>query len=84
MKVRIYSRNGEGEPEELGAIVLKDGKLIQEPDSIALTNLLSEPLIIYEKSKRILIDPDEEPKKFLEHLTKCVRGSYVWAGKVEK
>ena len=77
MKVRIYSRDGEGAPEELGAIVLKDGKLIQEPESLALTNLLSERLIIYENSKRILIDPDDEPEKFLQHLTTCVRGSYI-------
>ena len=64
--------------------MLKDGKLVQEPHSIALTNLLSEPLIIYEKTKRILIDPDEEPKKFLYHLMKAMRRSYVWAGEVEE
>ena len=64
--------------------VLKDGKLIQEPESLALTNLLSEPSIVYDKRKRILIDPDEEPKKFLQHLTRCVRGSYVWAREVEE
>jgi hypothetical protein len=52
--------------------VLKDGKLVQEPESIALTNLLSEPLIACGKSTRILIDAQEEPKKFLKHMTKCV------------
>jgi hypothetical protein len=83
MKVRIYAQRESG-PEELGAIVLKHGKLVQEPTSIALTNLLSEPLVIYEKATRILIDPEEEPKKFLEHLTKAVRGSYVWAGEMEE
>lgn len=83
MKVRIYSRDKEGEPEELGEIVLKDGKLIQEPHILALTNLLSEPLIIYEHNKRILIDADEEPKKFLENLPKAMRGCYVWAGELE-
>ena len=64
--------------------MLKDGKLVQEPERIALTNLLSEPLIACDKSTRILIDAQEESKKFLKHMTKCVRGSYFWAGEVEE
>jgi hypothetical protein len=58
--------------DELGAIVLKDGKLVQEPESIALNNLLSEPLIACDKSTRILNDAQVEPKKFLKHMAKCV------------
>lgn len=84
MKVRIYSRDKQGDPEELGAIVLKGGKLVQEPESLALRNILREPLIVYDKNTRVLIDAEEEPKKFLAHLTQCVRGSYVWAGEVEE
>lgn len=30
--------------------LLKDRRLVQEPERIAPTNLLSEPLIVYEKS----------------------------------
>ena len=31
MKVRIYERNDDGEPHEIGAIVLKDSLLIPDP-----------------------------------------------------
>ena len=83
MKVRIYSRDNDGNPEELGAIVLKGGVLVQEPICNALTNLLSEPLVFYDKETRILIDPMDEPKQFLDALPLALRGSYVWAGEVE-
>jgi hypothetical protein len=83
MKVRIYAQRDTG-PEELGAIVLKDGQLVSEPKIPALNNLLSEPLIVYGKTTRILIDPEEQPKMFLEALPMCMRGSYFWAGKVEE
>lgn len=84
MKVRIYGCDGQGEREKLGVVMLKGRKLFQEPESVVLTNLLSEPLIAYEKNKRVRIDVQERPEKFLEHLTKAVRGSYVWAGEVEE
>ena len=64
--------------------MLKGGKLVQEPESIALANLLSEPLIACDKRTRILIDAQEEPKKFLKHMTKYVRGSYFRAEEVEE
>jgi hypothetical protein len=82
--VRIYSRDQQGEPEELGALVLKDGKLVQEPECLALTNLLREPLIVYDKGTRIEIDAQEEPERYLRALTRAVRGSYVWAGDIEE
>jgi len=83
MKVRIYAQRDTG-TKELGAIVLKDGQLVPEPKITALNNLLSEPLIIYGKTTRILIDPEGQPKMFLEALPMCVRGLYFWAGKVEE
>ncbi len=83
MKVRIYAQRNTG-LEELGAIVLKDGQLISEPKIPALNVLLSEPLIIRGKTTRLLIDPENQPKMFLEALPMCVRGSYFWAGKVEE
>jgi len=83
MKVRIYAQRNTG-LEELGAIVLKNGRLVSEPKIPALSILLSEPLIISGKTTRLLIDPAEQPKMFLEALPMCVRGSYFWAGKVEE
>lgn len=84
MKVRIYSRKDDGEPEELGAIVLKYGQLVPEPKIPALTNLLSEPLLTYEGKERIFIESKNEPKRFLRALQRAVRGSYFWAGEVEE
>ena len=55
MKVRIYNRDSDGNPEELGAIVLKD-ELVPEPNIPSLNNRLGDPLIVYEKTTRILID----------------------------
>ena len=83
MKVRIYAQRETG-PEELGAIVLEKGALLPQPKIPALTNLLNEPLMIYDKGKRIEIDAAKEPKRFLEALPKAVRGSYIWAGEVEE
>jgi hypothetical protein len=83
MKVRIYAQRNTG-LEELGAIVLKDGQLVSEPKIPALNNLLSRPLIIYGKTTRMQIDPEGQPKMFLEALPMCVRGSSLWAGKVEE
>jgi hypothetical protein len=83
MKVRIYAQREDG-PEELGAIVLKEGVLVPQPKIPALTNLLREPLIVYDKMKRVLIDSAKEPEKFLHTMPKAVRGAYIWAGEVEE
>lgn len=83
MKVRIYAQRDEG-PEELGAIVLKDDALIPEPKIPALTNILKDPLFVYEQEDEVEIVAAKEPKKFLQALPKCVRGSYLWAGPVEE
>ena len=83
MKVRLYAQRDE-QVEELGAIVLKNGQLVPEPKIPALTNLLAEPLFLYDKGKDIEIDSEKEPKRFLEALPRAVRGSYFWAGEVEE
>lgn len=66
MKVRIYSRKDDGEPEELGAIVLENALLIPHPKVPALTNLLAEPPVVYEGEKRIFIEPKKSPSVFCE------------------
>ena len=83
MKVRIYAQRDAGEVE-LGAIVLKSGELVPEPKIPALTNLLSEPLYVYDKGKDVTIDPAKQPEAFLKALKRAVRGSYLWAGEVEE
>lgn len=84
MKVRIYSRDTEGEAEELGAIVLAEGRLVAEPKVIALENLLADPLVIYEGTEQIRIRASDEPKRFLASLPRAICGSYFWAGQVEE
>ena len=83
MKVRIYAQRENG-PQELGAIVLKDGTLIPEPKIPVLTNILRDPLFFYEQDEEVEVSAAKEPNKFLQALPKCVRGSYLWAGPVEE
>lgn len=83
MKVRIYAQRENGD-EELGTIVLKDGQLVPEPKILALTNLLSAPLYVYENGKDLHIDPNKDREKFLKAMRRAVRGSYFWAGEVEE
>lgn len=85
MKVRFYEPTKDGEStQEVGVIELRNGKLVAEPDRLLLTNLLREPLVVYMKDKSVKIDPESDPKAFLEALPKAIRGSYFWAGEVEE
>ena len=82
-RVRIYSRGQSGNPDELGAIVLKDGHLVPEPNILALTGLLHETLFVRYGGNNLEIDPEKEPELFLKLLKRALRGSYLWAGEVE-
>jgi len=83
MKVRLYAQREFG-VEELGAIVLKGDQLVAEPETTALVNLLSEPLVVYQGAEHVEIDPKKEPQGFLSALPRAVRGSYFWAGQLEE
>jgi hypothetical protein len=79
MTVRFY-RLRPGGPEVIGTLTLKDGVIVANPaDTIALTNILAEPLSVYqEDGPPRLIDHQVEPEAFLEALPKVYHGSYFW------
>lgn len=68
MKVRLYAQREFGVVEELGAIVLRGDQLVAEPETTALVNLLSEPLVVYQGTEPVEIDPKKEPQGFLRAL----------------
>ncbi len=84
MHVRFYEQRPDG-PEEVGALVLRDGRLVAEPpDSISLNNVLAEPVRVDQGSKPPLwFDPVRQPQEFLRALPTAYHGTYFWAGKVE-
>lgn len=85
MKVRFFEPTKDGSStQEAGAIVLRNGVLVADPDRLLISNLLLEPLFVYDsKGKEVSIDPKKDPKGFLEALPRAIRGSYFWAGPVE-
>ena len=83
-QVRFYELDDKAEPRQLGAIMLRNGKLVAESTELIVTRLLDEPLITYEGKDRISIDPENEPERFLNALPRAIRGCYFWAGKVEE
>jgi len=66
-------------------MVLRDGRIVAEPpDSIALTNILAQPLCVYrETGPPRLIAHQAEPEAFLKALHSVYHGSYFWAETVE-
>ena len=83
MKVRFYRQRPTGS-EEIGAIVLREGILVAEPpDSIALNNVLAEPVWLPEGDGWRFIYPAIQPEEFLKALPIEYHGTYFWAGKVE-
>jgi hypothetical protein len=79
MTVHFYRQRPDG-PEAVGVIELVDGRLIAEPpDSIALTNVLAEPVWLPEGDGWRFIYPDTQPEEFLKALPTMYHGSYFWA-----
>ncbi len=84
MKVRFFRQRPNGS-EEVGALVLRQGKLMPEPpDSIALNGILDEPPQVFqEDGPPKLIDHKAEPEVFLRALASVYHGTYFWASTVE-
>ncbi len=86
MKVRFYELTSDGSDDTLvGEIRLERGQLVADPPTrLILTNLLAEPLTVYEKDDSLRIDAQKDPEGFLRALPRAIRGSYFWAGPVEE
>ena len=83
MTVRFYRQRTSG-PEEIGALVLRGGRIVAEPpDSVALKNVLDEPVWLPEGDGWWFIYPDTQPEEFLQALPMQYHGSYFWARQVE-
>lgn len=75
MKVHFYRQRPTGR-EEIGALVLRDGILVAEPpDSIALNNVLDEPVHHDDGAGKVtILDAKLHPEEFLrgaaDHLSR--------------
>lgn len=86
MKVRFFEPTSDGSDHKLvGEIRLEGGKLVVDPPNrLILTNLLDDPITVYDTNESIRIDVKKDPEAFLRGLPRVIRGSYFWAGPLEE
>jgi hypothetical protein len=79
--MHVEIRDIENDEDHLvGILRLKEGKIVPEPDSLLLRNILAEPVFDWEAME--LYYPRKQPEEFLRALHLQYRSAYLRASQV--